>query len=128
MRIAVHIFPGPLRERLAWPTPEGTGALVQFEGIVRPGEGDRTITALEYEAYHPMAIKQLDKLAADVISRYGLLGLCVEHSVGAVGVGECSFRLRIAAAHRKEALRAMDEFIDRMKRDVPIFKVVADSI
>jgi molybdopterin synthase catalytic subunit len=48
--------------------------------------------------------------------------MCVEHSRGRVAAGECSFRLRVAASHRPEALRAVEEFIDRMKRDVPIWK------
>jgi molybdopterin synthase catalytic subunit len=36
--------------------------------------------------------------------------------------GQCSFRLQVASAHRAEALAAMTEFIDRLKRDVPIWK------
>ena len=122
MNIAIHIFPGPLAQPVAWPTPDGAGALVQFEGIVRPGEDGRTIAALDYEAYDEMARRMFRRLAEDVITKHGLMGLCVEHSTGRVRVGECSFRLRIASAHRKEALRASDEFIDRMKKDVPIWK------
>ena len=41
-----------------------------------------------------------------------------------MGVGERSFRLQIAAPHRQEALAAMAEFIESMKRDVPIWKNV----
>jgi molybdopterin synthase catalytic subunit len=39
-----------------------------------------------------------------------------------VPVGACSLRLLVAAAHRKPALKAMDEFIDALKRDIPIWK------
>src|SRR5208337_5556001 len=69
-----------------------------------------------------MALRVLEALALEMIETHGLIGIAVEHSRGRVGVGECSFRLQIAAPHRQEALAAMAEFIDRMKRDVPIWK------
>ena len=98
------------------------GAIVSFDGIVRPSENERPIEALDYEAYQPMAEKQLRELAQSIVEENGLLAICVEHSNGRVPVGKCSFRLRIAATHRKEAIRAMDSFIDRLKQDVPIWK------
>ena len=98
------------------------GALVVFEGIVLPREDGRPITALDYEAYQPMAATQLRRLGEEMVRRHGLLGLSVEHSRGRIRVGECSFRLRIASRHRPEALRATEQFIDRLKRDVPIWK------
>jgi molybdopterin synthase catalytic subunit len=54
--------------------------------------------------------------------RHGLVAILVEHSKGFVPVGQCSFRLLVAGTHRRESLAAMSEFIDRMKRDVPIWK------
>lgn len=102
----------------------GAGAVVVFEGVVRAQEGDQEIEALLYEAYEPMAQKMLEAIGQELLASRGLLSLDVEHSRGRVAVGECSFRLAIAARHRKEALAATDEFIDRMKRDVPIWKSV----
>ena len=101
---------------------EGAGAAVAFAGLVRPLEDGRTIVALDYEIYEPMALRVLEELAREMIETHGLIGIAVEHSRGRVGVGECSFRLQIAAPHRQEALAAMAEFIDRMKRDAPIWK------
>lgn len=98
------------------------GATVVFEGIVRTDEAGRAIRALSYEAYEPMATNSLTELARDILSKHGLIAITVEHSRGEVAAGERSFRLTIDSAHRKEALAAMDEFIDRMKRDVPIWK------
>jgi molybdopterin synthase catalytic subunit len=105
------------------------GARVVFEGVVRAIEGGRPLIALEYQTYEPMAQDQLRDLAADVIAKHGLLGVVVRHSRGRVPVGAVSFRMTVFAPHRKEALAAMDEFIDRMKRDVPIWKspVFADG-
>lgn len=100
----------------------GAGAVVTFEGVVRPGEGNGVIEALEYEVYEPMTGRELERLAGEVYEAYDLLAIRVEHSMGRVAVGRVSFRLRLAAAHRREALDAMDAFITRMKRDVPIWK------
>jgi molybdopterin synthase catalytic subunit len=109
-------------ENISAPAIEQVGATVVFEGIVRANEQGRTIRALSYEAYEPMATNSLTQLARDIFSKHALIAITVEHSRGEVAAGERSFRLTIDSAHRKEALAAMDEFIDRMKRDVPIWK------
>lgn len=98
------------------------GAVVVFEGVVRAMEGGRRIRALRYEAYEPMASRMLMELARETAARHGLLAIAVEHSVGEVAVGARSFRLVVEAAHRREALEAMEAFIVAMKRDVPIWK------
>jgi len=121
MSVSVHIHDGPLPSAAPW-TINGAGAVLLFEGVVRPSEDGQPIEALDYEAYQPMAEQQLRALAQAMIDQFGVMAVVVEHSHDRVRAGECSFRLRIAAAHRKEALAAMDEFIDRMKRDVPIWK------
>lgn len=101
---------------------DGAGAVVVFEGVVRRMENGEALVALEYQAYEPMASRQLMKLGEELAGRFGMLRVFVEHSRGRVAVGEVSFRLMVAAPHRKEALQAMDQFIDRMKKDVPIWK------
>ena len=109
-------------QNISAPAIEQVGATLVFEGIVRANEQGRVIRALSYEAYEPMATNSLTQLANDILSKYALIAITVEHSRGEVLAGERSFRLAIDSAHRKEALAAMDEFIDRMKRDVPIWK------
>ncbi len=126
MSVRVSIVDGPLpgshldeaEDRAA---PEA-GAIVCFEGRVRPLEDGRELDALRYEEYPPMTGRELRKLAGAMLAEHKLLAIGVWHSRGAVPVGACSFRLRIAARHRKEALAATDRFIDRMKRDVPLWK------
>ncbi|MEX2673716.1 MAG: molybdenum cofactor biosynthesis protein MoaE [Phycisphaeraceae bacterium] len=122
MSVHVYIVDHPLTEAAAWQVPTGAGAVLCFEGIARPHEDDRPIKALDYEAYQPMAERMLRRIGEEAVAEHGLLGLCVEHSTGRVAAGECSFRLRIASAHRKEGLAAMDQFIDRMKQVVPLWK------
>ena len=109
-------------QNISAPATEQVGATLVFEGIVRANEQGRAIRALSYEAYEPMATNALTELARDILHKHALIAITVEHSRGEVLAGERSFRLAIDSAHRKEALAAMDEFIDRMKRDVPIWK------
>lgn len=105
------------------------GAALRFEGVVRCAEtdaerpgGERDVAALDYQTYDPMAERQLAALAGEIGRKHDVHSIVVLHSRGRVGVGEVSFVLSVEAAHRTEALAAMAEFIDRMKRDVPIWK------
>lgn len=102
------------------------GAEVRFDGVVRGAErregAEGEIVALDYEAYEPMATRLLGELAATVAHEHGLAAIVALHSRGRVPVGAASFVLRVRAPHRAEALAAMAAFIDRLKRDVPIWK------
>ena len=120
--VSVQLADGPLHASAAPPGPEGAGALLVFEGRVRPREDGRPLAALRYEAYEPMTTRQLQALSRETCEAFALLGLHVEHSVGRVPVGAVSFRLTVHSAHRKEGLAACDAFIDRMKRDVALWK------
>jgi molybdopterin synthase catalytic subunit len=120
--VTVEILDGPLPPQGPPHGVANAGAALCFEGIVRPLEAGRAILALDYEAYEPMAPNLLRRLGEEISRTHGLLEVCVEHSRGRVRAGECSFRLRVASSHRPEALRAVEEFVDRMKREVPIWK------
>lgn len=121
MSVFIEIVRGALKPvRLAF--AKGTGAFVAFEGVVRGQENGKDIRALDYQIYEPMASKQLQLLAEAMQKEFGVLAVSVWHSKGRVGVGKVSFRLVVESAHRAEALEATGEFIDRMKRDVPIWK------
>ena len=126
MAVQASIHSGPLQH----PPPPfpcaGAGAVVCFQGLVRPTENGRTIRGLCYEAYEPMAGDMLVAIGEELVGRHGLDAICAEHSKGLVLVGQCSFRLQIAGRHRQESLAAMSEFIDRLKRDVPIWKTAVE--
>ena len=120
-QVSIALVAGPLGPP-ATPRPDGAGAWLVFEGVVRRDEGGRRLDALVYEAYEPMTSRQLERLARAIGEEHGLLALRVEHSVGRVDVGAVSFRLSIGSKHRAEGIAATDDFIDRMKREVAIWK------
>ncbi len=99
------------------------GALLVFEGTVRREEGEGEVMALSYEVYEPMASKILSRIAEELSARHKHIRMDVEHSRGVVPVGSASLRVVIESGHRGEALAAMGELIDLLKRDVPIWKM-----
>ena len=123
MSTTVRIIDGALGNQASVLPPAAQfGAAIVFDGVVRADEGGRTIRALAYEVYEPMASNMLTELGREMLAKHGLVAIMVEHSRGEVPVGQRSFRLTVYSFHRAEALAAVGEFIDRMKRDVPIWK------
>jgi molybdopterin synthase catalytic subunit len=120
--VHITIQDGPIAQESEVESCHECGALIEFLGIVRSTEDARSITGLEYTAYEQMAQRVLETIAQEMIARFEITWIRAEHSRGFVPVGECSFRLCVGAPHRKEALLAVGEFIDRMKEDVPIWK------
>lgn len=120
--VTVLIRDGALPESPPSIACDGAGAVLCFHGVVRKTEQNRVIDGLDYVAYQPMADRTLERVATEAIERFGVLAVHVEHSRGYVPVDACSFRLIVAAAHRREAIDAMDWFIDRLKQMVPIWK------
>lgn len=121
-QVEALLHTGPLGPAVDW-RPGGAGAVVFFEGVVRPTEADRALDGLDYEQYEPMTLASLTALGQEVVEQHGLTAMRVEHSVGHVPNHAVSFRLYVASPHRKAALVAMDVFIDRMKKEVPLWKV-----
>ena len=119
-----HIVEGPIDAdavRAAVEDP-GCGAVVVFHGTVRDRTDDRVVEHLEYEAYEPMAIKQLEALAEAMIAEHGISALACTHRVGPVPIGEDAMVVAVASPHRAAALAATGDFITRLKQEVPIWK------
>jgi molybdopterin synthase catalytic subunit len=105
----------------------GAGAVVRFEGRVRAEEKGAIIKALDYEAYEPMAQKQMEKIAHELGEIHACLAVRVRHRTGRVPVGEAAILVDVCARHRGEAFAFVTEFMNRIKQDVPIWKAVGKS-
>lgn len=99
------------------------GACVEFQGIVRETEGARALAGLHYEAYEPMARRQLERHCAELATTHACHSLLFIHRLGWVPVGEPSLYIRILAKHRGPALKMCAELIERLKDDVPVWKI-----
>ena len=100
----------------------GTGAAIQFVGVVRGQEGEKRISAIEYEAFKEMATHQFQLLFNEMERRWPIESVRLVHRLGVVKVGEPSLWVEIVAPHRGEAFAACQWLIDEMKRVVPIWK------
>lgn len=105
--------------------PPEAGAVVRFEGRVRASESGRAIRALVYEAYQPMAERQIEKILRELGTRHPCLSVHVRHRIGEVRIGEIAILVEALAAHRAEAFALASAFMDRLKQDVPIWKMKA---
>ncbi len=98
------------------------GAAVIFDGVVRDNTRGRRTLYLEYEAYEAMALKQMESLAAEARTRFGVRGASIVHRLGRLQIGETSVLIAVAAAHRGAAFEACRWIIDTLKKTVPIWK------
>lgn len=98
------------------------GAAVVFEGVVRNHTRGRRTLYLDYEAYPEMALKQMDLLAQQALSRFPIRDVAIAHRVGRLQIGETSVAIVVSSAHRTAAFEACRWIIDTLKRTVPIWK------
>ncbi len=99
------------------------GAWAEFHGCVRNSEQGKKISGLRYEIYEPMACGVLMTHFEEMEKKHGLLAVRFWHRSGTVPVGEAAVYVAVAAPHRREAFAALAELMDRLKTDVPIWKV-----
>ena len=98
------------------------GATVTFAGTTRNGNAGRRVLRLEYEAYEPMALSEMRKLAREAGERFKIVRIAMQHRIGFVAIGETSVAISVSAAHRAEAFEACRFAIDRLKEVVPVWK------
>jgi MoaE-MoaD fusion protein len=100
----------------------GDGALVVFDGVVRNNTRGRPTLYLEYEAYEPMALRQMESLAREARVRFQVRSVSMVHRVGRLKIGETSILIVVASEHRAAAFDACRWIIDTLKKTVPIWK------
>lgn len=95
-----------------------TGGIVTFLGIVR----DDDIVAIDLESYEEAALQELEKIRDEAVSQFDIISADIIHRIGRLRVGEVIVLIAVGASHRKEAFRACEYIIDRIKETVPIWK------
>jgi MoaE-MoaD fusion protein len=101
---------------------EEDGAVITFEGIVRNNTAGRRTLYLDYEAYEELAVAQMDRISEEVRQQFSAGRVGAVHRLGRLQIGEASIAIAVSAPHRRPAFAAALEFIDRLKREVPIWK------
>lgn len=114
------------------PDADFSGAIATFTGRVRAkeGDGDARTTRLEFEKYEGIADERLADLEAELESRDGVYEVLLHHRTGVIEDGEDIVFVVVLAGHRGEAFETVQDGINRLKDEVPIFKkeiTVADE-
>ena len=98
------------------------GACVLFEGVVRNSNEGKQVESIFYDAYRPMAEKEIGKIVDEVQRQFPDVAIGITHRLGILAVGEASIAIVCAAPHRGESFAACRMMIDRIKQTVPIWK------
>jgi molybdopterin synthase catalytic subunit len=98
------------------------GAVVNFIGVCRGGEGKDAITALTLEHYPDMAEAEIARQAEAAQARWPLLGLTVIHRFGRIAPGDNIMMVLTASAHRAAAFEAAEFLMDYLKTRAPFWK------
>jgi molybdopterin synthase catalytic subunit len=101
---------------------DDAGGLNVFIGTVRSMTSGKRVVRLEYEAYEPMAKKEIEKIVESAKKKWGIKSWAVSHRVGTLAIGEVAVVVAISTAHRKESFEACQFIIDSLKQTVPIWK------
>jgi molybdopterin synthase catalytic subunit len=120
----VEIVDGPIdAEAIVAGVKAGAdGAVCVFDGIVRDNTRGRRTLYLDYESYREMALEQMQGLAEEARTRFGVREVAMVHRLGRLTVGETSVLIVVASAHRGAAFEACRWLIDTLKKTVPIWK------
>lgn len=101
---------------------DGDGGLTLFVGVVRDHNEGRRVIAMEYEAYEPMAEKEMERIETDLSARFPGVRLVMRHRIGKLDVGEVAVVVAASAPHREEAFAACRAGIEEIKARVPVWK------
>lgn len=116
---------GSLVERVkASPRSDRAGAIATFTGRVRTKDDpdDDPTERLEFEKYDGVADERMAQLRAELESRDGVHEVRLHHRTGVVEAEEDIVFVVVLAGHRSEAFRTVEDGIDRLKEEVPLFK------
>ncbi len=122
-RFAITFAPLSLAEVYAMTDDASNGAVVVMSGMVRNNTDGRSVVALEYQAYEPMAMRVFQQIATAIRQQWPDVNrVVIHHRTGQLQVGEISVLVAVGCPHRSEAFAACQYAIDTLKHNAPIWK------
>ena len=101
---------------------DSCGGLALFVGTVRNHTKGKEVLKLEFSAYEPMAVKEMNLIALKAIDMFKIEKIAIHHVVGNLDIGEVPVIIAVSSAHREAAFQACQFAIDTLKETVPIWK------
>lgn len=103
-------------------TKKDIGAHSIFLGQVRNDRiAEREVTAIDYTAYREMAEEKFHEIREIIFDKYSLTCMHIYHSLGRVNAGEISLFVFTSSVHRKDAMDACSEIVEKVKKEVPVW-------
>lgn len=101
---------------------ESMGGVCLFEGRVRNHSHGKQVISLFYECYQPMALKVMEEIRHEALSKWKGIKVMAVHRYGPIPLGDAAVWIGVTSAHRDEAFVACRFLIDEIKSRVPIWK------
>lgn len=108
----------------ASPASEYAGAIATFTGRVRTKEGpeDPPTEHLEFEKYDDVAEEEMAAIESELTEREGVHEVELYHKTGVVEAEADIVFVVVLAGHRQEAFETVEDGLNRLKAEVPLFK------
>ncbi len=101
---------------------ESSGGTTLFVGTVRNQTKGKSVVRLEFEAYKPMAISEMQKIAEQAKEKWKADKVVIHHRVGVLKIKDIAVIIAVSTPHRKASFEACQFCIDTLKETVPIWK------
>ena len=93
-----------------------------FMGQIRRDEvNGKFVAAINYTAYEELALTKMNEIREEIFLKYPLNCMHVHHSLGLISAGEICLFVFTSSAHRKPAIEACNELVERIKAELPIW-------
>jgi molybdopterin synthase catalytic subunit len=100
----------------------GAGAKVLFMGTVRNFSENGDILGMTYESYMGMAEEKIKNIETNAKKKWGINKIRIVHRIGELTIGDNSIAIAVSTSHSKDAFAACQFILDKVKREVPIWK------
>ena len=98
------------------------GAHSIFLGQVRADvTGSKKVACIEYSTYEEMALEKMNSIREEMFEKFELTCLHVYHSLGMIRTGEICLFVFTSSRHRKNAIEACEELVERIKKELPVW-------
>lgn len=121
-QIEISDKPLDIQSCIDWVMSPQSGGIDIFIGTVRDATKGKRVIKLEFDAYEPMALKEMKKIAELAFKKWPVQKLLIHHRTGVLQVGEVPVVIAVSCAHRDAAFEACRFVIDTLKQTVPIWK------
>lgn len=101
-----------------------------FLGQIRQDQIDgKSVSAIEYTAFEELALTKMHEIREEIFDKYPLSCLHIHHSLGKINIGEICLFVFTSSKHRKPAIDACNELVERIKTELPIWgkEIFADD-